>query len=1153
MSFLKSTFSSNNSTTTLNSAAHATTNSGPAHPGHQANSQNGTPAPAKKSLTYILSTTNEHDNKGHHSIGVNSLLFNQADKCLVSGGRDGQISIWKFNHDSNENYESMNKTDNDFYDNLRTNEDVRNHIFKNLDNEVEFEKLESSINSGISSVSIPRATSSPYYYKNSYLHHFGWINDMKLLDDDQTIVSCSNDLSIKLWNYNSNSKLTLGYHDDYIKKLGFTKKFNNQLVSAGLDKVVKLWDIQRGESISSYKFQDYNSSIYSLDVCNNLIICSGPSNIISLFDRRDLQKPVKTFFGHTDNVRSLILREGSFLSGSSDTTIKLWDLRSTRNLRTFEMHNSPVWSLYCPNYSDKCSIFYSADKSGLLLKTDLRSSNLNSKDIPGGYFNYKVNESLGISTVIANVNSSGTSNTSDSTSINEVVSTTTRTSTNADYFSCGINDMVETDELGTIWTATSSNIHNSNTNFITGWSIPQTGKLVVHQGLVLNRKLASIYNTNENDLMSISQNNGQLDKIKSNESINDTEDLVSQLSADDLDHIDNALFSNSNGLDKILQDQDNSSIFNSKNTATGTDVKEFTDSDSSSFESDECVYNYATCFLGFLGNLNTQYLFADDYIGEDDNASATGDDNSLDPFSISDPTYAKQTIKKNRQIEINNNDIDENNVLLLPFNNKPISVISGRSGLVKSKILNNRRHVATMDQTGCVYVFDIILGKLIQRVDSHLSINSIDSVDTIQFDHRNKEEVLENNDDLNLSDRFEAVCEKFQTQETLPSWCSAQVNSGQLFITLKENTFAACDIYSDDFFEYYKECHFSVSANSSTRVNLGKFIIITFFGELVRSFMLRNNIESYEISASDPNLQESGTSLIASIKNNSNTVNDGTHNATQNIKIPQPTPNTRSYSTSADKSTSKRGIFGRLKQSRKDTPQVLSSLSSSSPHQPNVNLHSKLDSYVEKINRINHSAALIKFIKSNPDVLSVLRTQYGYSEKQRDSLSLSLLKRRDYETATLVVINEETAHETRPSFTIDLGRLNGEHSENDDKEAILSQLPVWILKGLMLNIYPVCSSMTVKIGFVVMPEKDCGVESVDQDDTVPRLNAVSSLRVSRILEFVREKLPEGIEGLQLELLCKGQVLAAKDTLGTVKARVWKQGGDVELTYRTRAD
>jgi WD repeat-containing protein 48 len=55
------------------------------------------------------------------------------------------------------------------------------------------------------------------------------------------------------------------------------------------------------------------------------------------------------------------------LSGSSDSTIKLWSVKAQRCLNTFETHQDSVWSL-CSN-DPNLKTFYSGSRDGLVNRT----------------------------------------------------------------------------------------------------------------------------------------------------------------------------------------------------------------------------------------------------------------------------------------------------------------------------------------------------------------------------------------------------------------------------------------------------------------------------------------------------------------------------------------------------------------------------------------------------------------------------------------------------------------------------------------------------------------------------------------------------------------------------------------------------------------
>ncbi|KAJ1909291.1 hypothetical protein IWQ60_011252, partial [Tieghemiomyces parasiticus] len=73
--------------------------------------------------------------------------------------------------------------------------------------------------------------------------------------------------------------------------------------------------------------------------------------------------------GHTDNIRAVCVSPDGelILSGSSDTTIKLWSLTAGRCISTYTYHADSVWCLYSDH--PRFNYFYSGGKDGLIAKT----------------------------------------------------------------------------------------------------------------------------------------------------------------------------------------------------------------------------------------------------------------------------------------------------------------------------------------------------------------------------------------------------------------------------------------------------------------------------------------------------------------------------------------------------------------------------------------------------------------------------------------------------------------------------------------------------------------------------------------------------------------------------------------------------------------
>lgn len=217
--------------------------------------------------------------------------------------------------------------------------------------------------------------------------HTNWVNDILLVNNKKSIVSCSSDLTVKLWNPHNDTQITIGQHQDYVKCLATPTVDSPYIYSAGLDRTINCWDIesstqnkQKNKLFSIHVGDNDKTSIYSLAASHNspsssIIAAGGPDATVRLWDSRSAAsnaKPIASYLGHTDNIRSLIISENGkwVMSASADSSIKLWSVTAGRLLHTFDMHSDSVWSVSSQHPS--LQVFYSSDRVGTILKTDLR-------------------------------------------------------------------------------------------------------------------------------------------------------------------------------------------------------------------------------------------------------------------------------------------------------------------------------------------------------------------------------------------------------------------------------------------------------------------------------------------------------------------------------------------------------------------------------------------------------------------------------------------------------------------------------------------------------------------------------------------------------------------------------------------------------------
>ncbi|KAL3833352.1 hypothetical protein ACJIZ3_008088 [Penstemon smallii] len=248
--------------------------------------------------------------------------------------------------------------------------------------------------------------------------HVDWVNDA-VLTGGNTLVSCSSDATVKVWNCLSDGKCarTLRQHSDYVTCLAAAEKNSNVVASGGLGGEVFVWDLEAalapvsksndateddsstsinglGPSMPNTSLRPISSSnnislhatqcqyvpiaakghkesVYALATNDRgtLLVSGGTEKVVRVWDPRSGSKSMK-LRGHTDNIRALLLDStGRYcLSGSSDSMIRLWDLGQQRCVHSYAVHSDSVWALAStPTFSH----VYSGGRDLSLYLTDL--------------------------------------------------------------------------------------------------------------------------------------------------------------------------------------------------------------------------------------------------------------------------------------------------------------------------------------------------------------------------------------------------------------------------------------------------------------------------------------------------------------------------------------------------------------------------------------------------------------------------------------------------------------------------------------------------------------------------------------------------------------------------------------------------------------
>ncbi|MBL7128352.1 MAG: caspase family protein [Ignavibacteria bacterium] len=184
--------------------------------------------------------------------------------------------------------------------------------------------------------------------------HQDWITSVDFSSDGKHILSGSSDNTLRLWNISSGKVIkTYEGENSYVICVCFSP--DGKYILSGYDLgFPTLWDVSTGNEIKSFHEVNVSSLCFSPD-SRYALLGDGFGNL-SLWEISTGDK-IRTFKGHKGeifyaedyghNVASVSFSpDGKFaLTGSEDKTLKLWDISTGKEMRTFEGHTDGVTSV----------------------------------------------------------------------------------------------------------------------------------------------------------------------------------------------------------------------------------------------------------------------------------------------------------------------------------------------------------------------------------------------------------------------------------------------------------------------------------------------------------------------------------------------------------------------------------------------------------------------------------------------------------------------------------------------------------------------------------------------------------------------------------------------------------------------------------------
>jgi WD40 repeat protein len=186
------------------------------------------------------------------------------------------------------------------------------------------------------------------------------IRELAFSPDNKLLASGSQDADIKIWSVATGQEVqTLTAHGEGVIALAISSD-GEKLASGSQDRTILIWDIESGEPDAAYTghHEWVNAVAFSPD--GKKLASGSVDGEIRIWEVRRrgpqgepqmIERPLQTLSGHKGSVNSLTFNsDGKLLvSGSSDASMKLWDVATGRELASLFSLDQQDWLVLTPD------------------------------------------------------------------------------------------------------------------------------------------------------------------------------------------------------------------------------------------------------------------------------------------------------------------------------------------------------------------------------------------------------------------------------------------------------------------------------------------------------------------------------------------------------------------------------------------------------------------------------------------------------------------------------------------------------------------------------------------------------------------------------------------------------------------------------------
>lgn len=188
---------------------------------------------------------------------------------------------------------------------------------------------------------------------------FQLTNPLHITHVDLKFASCSDDVSIKIWDFATcRDENTLTGHGWDVKCIAW-HPYSSMLVSGSKDNLIKIWDAKSATNIATLHGHKNTVADVTWNQNGNWLLSCSRDQLIKLYDIR-MMRELQTFRGHKREVTTLAwhpFQENFFVSGGFDGSIMFWLVGSDEPQAGTRLN--PFWDAPCRIAANLIRLTYS--------------------------------------------------------------------------------------------------------------------------------------------------------------------------------------------------------------------------------------------------------------------------------------------------------------------------------------------------------------------------------------------------------------------------------------------------------------------------------------------------------------------------------------------------------------------------------------------------------------------------------------------------------------------------------------------------------------------------------------------------------------------------------------------------------------------------